>query len=98
MPDHTEYETGARHPVEKTRPDDNEKFSQDAAANKVPPSRIGNSEPTNDFNEKTRHSEGQNAPRSASQKTSGAHPAIAARSKDAKTPEAGRQPGAYNKE
>lgn len=98
MPDHTEYETGARHPVEKTQPDDTEKFSQDAAANKLPPSRVGNSEPIDDLNEKTRHSEGQNASSLVSPKTSGGRPAIAARSKDAKAPKSDRQPGAYTKE
>jgi hypothetical protein len=60
MPDHTEYETGARHRVEKKEPDDNENFSQDAAANKRPPSGLGNSESKEDVNEKTRHSDGQN--------------------------------------
>ncbi|MGB3643452.1 MAG: hypothetical protein WBA15_03150 [Mesorhizobium sp.] len=60
MPDYTEYETGARHPVEKKQPDDNENFSQDAAANKRPPSGLGNSESKEDVNEKMRHSDGQN--------------------------------------
>jgi hypothetical protein len=59
MPNHTEYETCARHPVEKRQPDDNENFSQDAAANKMPPSGLGNSESNEDVNEKTRHSEGR---------------------------------------
>lgn len=103
MPDPTEYETGARHRVEKTQPDDNENFSQDAATNKRPPSGMGNSESVDDANEKTRHSDGQNPGRRppsspASQKTAGAGPAIAERSKDAKTTETGRQPGAYVKE
>jgi len=44
MPGHTEYETGARHPVEKKHPDANEEFSQDAAANKRPPPEAGDSE------------------------------------------------------
>jgi len=44
MPGHTKYETGARRPVEKKRPDANEEFSQDAAGNKRPPSDAGNSE------------------------------------------------------
>jgi hypothetical protein len=44
MPDPTSYETGARRPVEKTRRDDNEDFSQDAAGNKPPKSGVGNSD------------------------------------------------------
>lgn len=36
-------------------------FSQDAAENE-PPDGIGNSEPVDDINEKTRHSEGVNPP------------------------------------
>lgn len=56
MPDRTEYETGARRPIEKTQPDENEKFSQNAAANKAPSSRPGNSEPMRDSSGKTRDS------------------------------------------
>ena len=41
-------------------------FSQDAAANK-PPKGIGNSEPVDDTDEHTRHSEGVNPKRPASQ-------------------------------
>ncbi len=37
-------------------------FSQDAATNKRPPEHYGNTEPMDDVNEKTRHSEGQNPP------------------------------------
>lgn len=58
MPDHTEYETGARHPVEKTQ-----------RQRELLPGRCGeqkaalrprNSESKQDINEKTRHSDGQN--------------------------------------
>jgi hypothetical protein len=53
--------------------------------------------------DKTRQSEGQNpkrqpTPSAAPEKTSGAGPAIAEHSKDAKAPKSGRQPGAYVKE
>lgn len=44
MPKTTKYETGARHPVAKKRPDANEEFSQDAATNKPPKSGVGNSD------------------------------------------------------
>ena len=60
MPDHTQYETGARRPVEKTQPDENDNVSQDAATNKRPPFRFGNSIAKEDVNEKTRHSDGRN--------------------------------------
>lgn len=46
MRERSNYETGARRPVEKTKPDDNEDFSQDAAANKRPKSGVENSGPT----------------------------------------------------
>jgi hypothetical protein len=76
-------------------------FSQDAASN-TPPDGIGNSEPVDDVDEKTRHSDGHNrklsTPSPSTEKVSGAGPAIAEHSKDAKAPKAGRQPGAYVKE
>lgn len=37
-------------------------FSQDAATNKRPPGEFGNSEPIDEVNEKTHHSDGQNPP------------------------------------
>jgi hypothetical protein len=61
-------------------------FSQDAASN-TPPEGIGNSEPVDDVDEKTRHSDGQN--RATLPTTNpdpqklGAGPAIAEHSKDA---------------
>lgn len=57
------YETGARAPVERKGPDPSDDFSQDAATNKLPPDAYGNTEPVDDENEKTRHSDGQNPPR-----------------------------------
>jgi hypothetical protein len=56
--------------------------------------------------EKTRQSEGQNPPSMpgrptpgpATEKTSGAGPAQAEHSKDAKSPQAGRRPGAYRED
>jgi hypothetical protein len=57
-------------------------FSQDAAANE-PPRGFGNSEPADDVDEETRHSDGVNPPTPSSQQTSGAGPAIARHSKDA---------------
>lgn len=75
-------------------------FSQDAALD-VHPHGIGNSEPLDDVDEKTRHSDGQNpegATPSPDMEKLGAGSAIAEHSKDAKAPKAGRQPGAYVKE
>ena len=46
----------------------------------------------------SRNSGHRATPSPAMEKTSGAGPAIAERSKDAKAPRAGRQPGAYVKE
>jgi hypothetical protein len=71
-------ETGARHAATKTEAGATEAFSQDAATNRRPPGGLGNAEPLDDHNEKTRHSDGQQ-PR----KMSGAGPALAERSKDA---------------
>jgi hypothetical protein len=75
-------------------------FSQNAANNSRPSSGMGNSEPLNDFNETTRHSEGQSPPFEGSpspptEQISGAAPAIAERSKDARAAVPNRQPGAY---
>jgi hypothetical protein len=62
----------------------------------------GLTETLDDTQDKTRQSEGTNpshaTPSPATQKGSGAGPAIAEHSKDAKTPSGGRQPGAYVKE
>ena len=76
-------------------------FSQDAASN-TPPAGIGNSEAVDDVDEKTRHSDGQNpklsTPSPSTEKFSGAGPAIAEHSKDAKAPRSGRPPSAYVKD
>jgi hypothetical protein len=100
MPDDPTYETGTREPVKKTQPDANEEFSQDAATNKLPPLPFGNSEPVDDIDEKTRHSDGQSppfegSPSPSTEKVAGAGPAIAERSKDAHASVPDRQPGAY---
>lgn len=57
-------------------------FSQDAAANK-PPKGIGNSEPLDDVDEQTRHSDGVNPSSHSTEQVSGAGPALAGHSKDA---------------
>lgn len=90
-------------PPEDTRYAGHPDFSQDAAGNQPPPSGSGNSEPVEDANEKTRHSDGQNPPvplerNPAIEQVSGAGPAIAERSKDAKVSATGRQPAAYVRE
>jgi hypothetical protein len=72
-------ETGARHATTKTEADATEAFSQDAATNRRPPGGMGNAEQLDDHNEKTRHSDGQQT-----RKMSGAGPALAERSKDAR--------------
>ena len=55
-------ETGARHAAAKSDADASEAFSQDAATNRKPPGGIGNAEPLDDHNEKTRHYDGQQPP------------------------------------
>jgi hypothetical protein len=57
----------------------------------------GLTESVDDTEEKTRHSDGQNPSRTSSdatEKTSGAGPALSKHSKDAIAPKAGRRPGA----
>jgi hypothetical protein len=101
MPKKTAFESGARKYPARTGPDPSDAFSQDAASNE-PPRGTGNSAPEEDAGEKARRSEGQNAkqatPSPATEKVSGAGPATAEHSKDAKAPKAGRQPGAYVKD
>jgi hypothetical protein len=94
-------ETGARKYPAKQDADASDDFSQNAATNKKPPDGMGLSKPVDETNEKTHQSDGQNpkrrTPNPSTEKVSGAGPAMAERSKDAKTPKAGRQPGAYVK-
>ena len=94
-------ETGARKSPAKQDADASDAFSQEAAENKKPEDGMGLSKPVNETNEQTRQSDGQRAKRStpnpSTEKVSGAGPAIAERSKDAKAPKTGRQPGAYVK-
>jgi hypothetical protein len=78
-------------------------FSQDAAGNTKPASGMGLTRPVGEVEAKTHQSDGQNTPSRATpspatEKTSGAGPAISEHSKDAKAPKAGRQPGAYKKD
>ncbi|MBD0413982.1 hypothetical protein ICI42_04880 [Tianweitania sp. Rool2] len=83
MTDKTDYESGARAP-KPARPEDmHPEFSQDAATNKRPNDQFGLTEPTNDVDEKTRHSDGQQPSASSAEKVAGAAPALAEHSKDA---------------
>ncbi|MBZ9777072.1 hypothetical protein [Mesorhizobium sp. CO1-1-8] len=98
----TRYETGATKYPAKTDADVSDEFSQDAAANKKPAGGMGLTRRKDEVEGRTHQSDGQNPPRqgtpsAAPEKTSGAGPAIAERSKDAKAPKSGRQPGAYVK-
>ena len=96
-------ETGARKYPAGADADAADQFSQEAAENQPPADGIGLTRPLNETNAKTRQSEGRDppkrpAPGPASRKSAGAGPAIAERSKDAKAPRSGRQPGAYVKD
>ena len=96
-------ETGARHFPAKADADAHDDFSQSAADNRKPAGGVGLTESSNDVNEKTRHYDGQNpskqpTPSPSTEKVTGAGPAIAEHSKDAKAVKGGRQPGAYVKE
>ena len=67
-----------------------------------PKEPYGLTEPDDDVDDKTRHSDGQQPSRQAASspargKISGAGPAVAEHSVDAKASKAGRQPGAYVK-
>ncbi len=57
-------ETGARAPQVRRGPDPGDAFSQDAAKNRKPADRYGNTEPVDEAPEKVRHSDGQNPPKS----------------------------------
>jgi hypothetical protein len=96
-------ETGARKYPANTGPDASDQFSQDAASNEKPHIEPGLGRKQGEVEDKTRQSEGRNPPRQptpspATEKSSGAGPAVAEHSKDAKAPKGGRQPGAYVKE
>jgi hypothetical protein len=102
MPEKSDYESGARKFPAKKDADASDNFSQDAAGNKKPAGGMGLTRPTDEVNEKTHQSDGQNpkrpTPSPSTEKVSGAGPTIAEHSKDAKAPKSGRQPGAYVKE
>ena len=96
-------ETGATKYPAKSDADPSDNFSQDAAGNKKPASGMGLTRPAGEVEDKTHQSDGQNppglaTPSPATEKTSGAGPAISEHSKDAKAPKAGRQSGAYKKD
>ncbi|RWB50829.1 MAG: hypothetical protein EOQ47_32010 [Mesorhizobium sp.] len=101
--DKNRRETGAtKYPAMKDA-DPSDDFSQDAAGNKKPRSGIGLTRPAGQGEDSPQRSARQNpgkeaTPSPATEKTSGAGPAISEHSKDAKAPKAGRQPGAYVKE
>ena len=93
-------ETGAREPKAgvSQRPDQ----IHNGDRGDEPKKPYGLTEPVDEVDEKTRLSDGQQpskmpTPSPATEKVSGAGPAIAEHSKDAKAPKAGRQPGAYVK-
>lgn len=54
MPVTVQYEHGARKATPKTRPDPNDDFSQDAAANRKPPLGLGLTERVDKPNDKPR--------------------------------------------
>jgi hypothetical protein len=95
-------ETGARKYPANTGPDPSDEFSQDAAGNDRPHVDPGLSRKQGEVEDKTHQSVGRNprqpTPSPATEKSSGAGPAVAEHSKDAKAPKGGRQPGAYAKE
>lgn len=59
MASQNKRETGARELRPKSKPDAGEDVSRKAAENRTPPGGVGNTEPSSDHNEKTRHSDGQ---------------------------------------
>jgi len=96
-------ESGATKYPARVDADPSDNFSQDAAGNKKPAGGIGLTRPVGDVNDKTHQSDGQNPPRQAppgpaTEKYSGAGPAIAERSTDAKSSNTGRRPGAHRKD
>lgn len=92
MTEESKHESGARKYPARPEADTRDQVSQDAAENTPPRGGMGLTEPVD-------HGDGRQAtPSPAPQKTSGAGPAIAEHSKDAKAPKAGRQPGAYVKD
>lgn len=89
-------ETGATKYPAREGSDPSADFSQDAAENKKPKGGTGLSRPPGEVDDRTHQSDGQNPSRGkgsspATQKTAGAGPAIADRSKDARAPKGGRQ-------
>jgi hypothetical protein len=101
MPDENNRETGARRPKAgvNRRPDPIHRGDR----GDEPKEPYGLTESVDDVDEKPRHSDAQQpsrqpTPSPATEKVSGAGPAVAEHSKDAKAPKAGRQPGAYVKD
>ena len=99
--DKNDRETGAR-----KYPAVPEEYNRDEATDAALPDKpepYGLTEAPDDSPEKTRHSDGRRAerkptPSPSTEKVSGAGPAVAEHSKDAKAPKAGRLPGAYVKD
>lgn len=87
-----------RRPVEEFPPFDDPAFSAKPAEPPVRPAEHAAERRVEDAPESSQSSGHRPTPSPATEKTSGAGPAIAERSKDAKAPRAGRQPGAYVKE
>ncbi|WFP62154.1 hypothetical protein [Mesorhizobium sp. WSM4904] len=95
-------ETGARKYPPNSDPDPSDQFSQAAANNEKPQDRFGLTRKQGEVEDETLQSESQNppgraTPSPAAEKSSGAGPAVAERSNDAKAPKGGRQQGAYVK-
>ncbi|MER8464585.1 hypothetical protein [Mesorhizobium sp. M1396] len=92
----THYETGATKYPAKTDADASDEFSQDAAGNKKPAGGVGLTRRMGEVEGRTHQSDGQNPPRqatpgTATEKASGASPAVAGRSKGTKAPKIRRQ-------
>ncbi|MBN9221330.1 MAG: hypothetical protein J0I79_25580 [Mesorhizobium sp.] len=101
--DKNRRETGATKYPGIDQPNPSDQFSQDAAENKKPAGGMGLTRKQGEVEEETHQSDGQNPskaakPSPATQKVSGAGPATAEHSKDAKAPKAGRQSGTYIKD
>jgi len=90
-------EPGARKPVQDHRPSETD---QDAGMPKKP-KPYGLTEPVDDVDAKVRPSDGQQSSRKsrgpAVEQATGAGPALAEHSKDAKAGKPARQPGAHSK-
>ena len=102
--DNNNRETGARHLPAKADADAHDDVSQSAAENRKPKGGVGLTESSRRRERKDpslrwpEPNASKATPSPATEKVSGAGPAIAEHSKDAKAVKGGRQPGAYVKE